>query len=330
MQPFVYKRAASAADAVLALQQGGPGTRLLAGGTTLFDLMKLGVELPTSIVDINGVPDMRTIEIGDGELAFGALVRMSDLSENDGLRSRYPALSEALWRAASQQVRNMASLAGNLMQRTRCGYFRGGELFPCNKREPGSGCAAIEGIDRGHALFGGSRACIATYPGDFAVALLAFDAMVDVLGPSGARTIPVELFHRLPGDTPQVETTLSPGEMITRIRVPASRAGKGSTYHKIRDRESFAFALASAAVGLDVWRGEVREARIALGGVGAKPLRARAAERLLTGQRLSRDLALRAGQVAFSTARVGRHNRFRVPLGEQVVADAIMIAAERA
>jgi xanthine dehydrogenase YagS FAD-binding subunit len=330
MQTFAYRRAASAADAILGLQQGGPGTRLLAGGTTLYDLMKLGIELPRSIVDINAIPDLRKIEFGDDELAFGALVRMNDLAEDERLRTRYPAIAESLSRAASQQLRNMASLGGNLLQRTRCAYFRGGEPFPCNKRNPGTGCAAIGGIDRGHALLGGSSACIATYPGDFAVTLVAFDAVVDVLGPTGARSIAVEQLHRLPGSTPHVETTLAEGELITRIRVPASRAGRASTYHKIRDRESYAFALASAAVALDLRRGVIEEARLALGGVGTKPWRAREAERLLHGQPPSPALALRAGQAAFADAQIGRHNGFRVQLGEQAVADAILVAAERA
>jgi xanthine dehydrogenase YagS FAD-binding subunit len=330
MQLFSYRRAVSSADAVARLHETGPDARLLAGGTTLYDLMKLGIELPQAIIDINGIPDLRNIEIGDDELRFGALVRMSDLAAHERLRRQYPVIAEALRLAASQQVRNMASLGGNLLQRTRCAYFRGGEPFPCNKREPGAGCAAIDGIDRSHALFGRSSACIATYPGDFAVALLAFDAVVDVLGPTGHRSIPIEQLHRLPGDTPHIETSLTAGEMITRIRVPATRAGRASTYHKIRDRESYAFALASSAVALDLRRGVIQEARVALGGVGTKPWRARDAERLLLGERPSRELADRAGRAAFAGAEVGRHNGFRVKLGEQAVADAIMIAAERA
>ncbi len=251
MRPFTYQKAATAADAVSAIAAGGAGTRFLAGGTTLYDLMKLNVEVPSHIVDINSLSELEAFDTsGSNELVFGALARMSDVAADPRLIRDYPALSESLWRAASQQLRNMASLGGNLLQRTRCAYFRGGEPFACNKRKPGSGCAAQEGINRGHALLGGSESCIAVYPGDFAVALVAFDAKVDVLGPGGRRTIELEHLHREPGSTPHLETMLEPGELILRIRVPMTPLGRASTYHKIRDRESYAFALASAAVAL--------------------------------------------------------------------------------
>src|SRR6195256_6824967 len=243
MRPFTYQKAATAADAVHAIAAGGAGTRFLAGGTTLYDLMKLNVEVPSHIVDINSLSELQAFDTsGSNELVFGALARMSDVAADPRLIRDYPALSESLWRAASQQLRNMATLGGNLLQRTRCAYFRGGEPFPCNKRKPGSGCAAQEGIDRGHALLGGSDACIAVYPGDLAVALVAFDAKIDVLGPHGQRTIIADELHREPGATPNIETTLEPGELILRIRVPKTRMGRASSYHKIRDRESYAFA----------------------------------------------------------------------------------------
>src|SRR5262249_38826573 len=200
---------------------GGPGTRFIAGGTTLYDLMKLNVETPTSVVDVTGLKELHGIDTSrSGEIVLGALAQMSDVAAEPSIVAEYPALSESLWRAASQQLRNMATVGGNLLQRTRCAYFRGGDPFACNKRNPGSGCAAIGGIDRGHALLGGSDACIAVYPGDLAIALVAFDATVDVLGRNGQRSIPVEALHREPAGTPHIETTLQPGELILRIRVP--------------------------------------------------------------------------------------------------------------
>jgi xanthine dehydrogenase YagS FAD-binding subunit len=329
MRPFAYTRAASTAEALR--EAGVAGAHFVAGGTTLYDLMKIDVEAPVRVVDISRLPELARVEVnGTGELVFGALAKMSDLADDPVLRRSYPALSESLWKAASQQLRNMASLGGNLLQRTRCAYFRGGAPFACNKREPGSGCSAVGGIDRGHAVLGGSEACIATYPGDWAVALLAFDAVVDVEGPGGQRTIPLERLHREPGATPHIETSLAPGELITRIRVPATPLGRASTYHKIRDRESYAFALASAAVALEMDGDRVREARIALGGLATRPWRAREAERVLVGQTLTTEAARRAGEAALQGARPGRHNEFRVELGIRTVADALMIARGRA
>ena len=329
MREFTLIRARSAEQAVRAIASH-PEARLMAGGTTLYDLMKLGVELPPAIIDINGVQELGAFDTaGARELVFGSLARMSDVAADARLVKDYPALSESLWRAASQQLRNMASLGGNVLQRTRCAYFRGGAPFACNKRAPGSGCAALEGIDRGHALLGTSPSCIATYPGDFAVALVAFDAVVDVLGPDGVRTIPIEALHRLPGDRPDLETTLAPGEIITRIRVPATPLGRASTYHKIRDRESYAFALSSAAVAVTMQGNKVEQARIALGGVATKPWRARQAEQSLVGRALTLENALAAGFAAFMDARAGRHNAFRIELGARTVADALMIAARR-
>jgi xanthine dehydrogenase YagS FAD-binding subunit len=256
---------------------------------------------------------------------------MADVANDPVLRRDYPALSESLSQAASQQLRNMATVGGNLLQRTRCGYFRGGREFPCNKRNPGSGCAARDGLDRSHALLGISDACVATYPGDWGVALLAFDASIDVAGPRGERTVPLEQLHVEPGDDPQREHTLTADELILRIRVPVTPAGRGSTYHKLRDRESYAFALAAAAVGLTLnEQGTIADCRIALGGVATRPWRAAAAEQTLIGERLSERAARNAGEVAFADARPGTYNAFRVELGIRTVADALRIAGERA
>jgi xanthine dehydrogenase YagS FAD-binding subunit len=331
MHPFTYSRATRAADAVRAVATAAAGTRFIAGGTTLYDLMKLDVETPTAVVDITGLEELASFDTsGARELTFGALARMSDVAADARLGREYPAIAESLWRAASQQLRNMATLGGNLLQRTRCAYFRGGEPFACNKRRPGSGCAAIGGLDRGHALLGGSDACIAVYPGDFAVALVAFDAEIDVLGPRGQRSLPVEALHRAPGDTPEIETVLEPGELILRIRVPATSVGRASTYHKIRDRESYAFALTSAAAAVRLEGDIVREARVALGGVATRPWRAREAERAIVGRALTPASARDAGDVAFAQARTGRQNGFKIELGARTVADALLIAGQRA
>jgi xanthine dehydrogenase YagS FAD-binding subunit len=331
MRPFTYTKPATAADAVRAIAAAGAGARFLAGGTTLYDLMKLNVETPSSIVDINSLAELAGFDTaGSTELVFGALARMSDVAADRCLAREYPALSESLWTAASQQLRNMASLGGNLLQRTRCAYFRGGEPFACNKRKPGSGCAAREGIDRGHALLGGSETCIAVYPGDWGVALSAFDAKVDVLGPNGERTIALEDLHREPGATPNVETTLDVNELILRIRVPRTPLGRASTYHKIRDRESFAFALASAAVALQMDGDTARDVRIAVGGLATRPWRARAAEQTLIGRPLTAQAARAAGDAALQGAKASDDNRFRIELGARTVADALMIAKQRA
>ena len=331
MHPFTYTKAHTATEAIEAVAAGGPGTRYLAGGTTLYDLMKLNVETPTHVVDVTGLSGMREINTsGDRELVFGALARMSDVARDPKIVSDYPVLSESLWRAASEQLRNMATVGGNLLQRTRCAYYRGGEPFACNKRKPGSGCAAQEGINRGHALLGGSESCIAVYPGDFAIALVAFDAKVDVLGPRGLRTIELEHLHREPGSTPHIETVLEPGELILRIRVPTTPLGRTSTYHKIRDRESYAFALASAAVALQMDGDSVRDVRIAIGGLATRPWRLRAAEQALRGRALTPETARAAGDAALQGAKASRDNAFRIELGARTVADALMIASRRA
>jgi xanthine dehydrogenase YagS FAD-binding subunit len=331
MRSFSYTSPASVAEAVEAIAAAGPGARFLAGGTTLYDLMKLGVERPPALVDVSRLAELNVIDTsGPDYLVFGGGARMADVAADPVVRRDYPVLSESLWRAASQQLRNMATVAGNLLQRTRCPYFRD-QAFPCNKREPGSGCAAQGGIDRGNAVLGTSAACTAAYAGDWPVALLAFDAVVDVVSPRGERTLALADLHLEPGDTPDREHTLAPDELITRIRVPVTSAGRGSTYLKIRDRESYAFALASAAVGLTfAGQGRIGECRIALGGVATRPWRARPAELALAGQPLTEETARAAGEAALAGARVGTHNAFKIELAKRTVADALRIAAERA
>jgi xanthine dehydrogenase YagS FAD-binding subunit len=287
------------------------------------------VESPNTLVDITRISGLQEITTDGVELIFGALARMSDVADNAVVKRDYPLLSEALWRAASQQLRNMATLGGNLLQRTRCTYFRDTQ-FPCNKRVPSSGCSAINGLNRGHALFGGSEHCIAVYPGDWAIALVAMDAVVDTQSPRGLRTIALADLHRQPADTPHIETALAPDELILRTRVPASRLGRVSTYQKVRDRESYAFALASAAVALILDGETVQDARIALGGVATVPWRARGAEQSLIGQRLTEDVARQAGRIAFAGAKAQPQNTFRVPLGIETVVDALLIAKGRA
>lgn len=330
MQKLDYARPATTGAAIATLREAGFGAQVMAGGTTLYDLMKLDVETPQRIIDINAIEELSRLDTSGDTLEFGALVRMADAAEDPRLKAEFPILSEALWKAASQQLRNMASLGGNLLQRTRCAYFRHGEPFACNKRNPGSGCAALEGANRNHAIFGGSEACIATYPGDFAVALLALDAVVDIEGPEGKDTIPLAELHLPPGDTPEVETTLRPGELISAIRVPADPVGRASTYHKIRDRESYAFAVVSAGVALRIEEGRIADARIALGGVATTPWRAGDAERHLLGLRLTPETAAEAGRIAFEGARTQTHNAFKTDLGARTVADALIIAGEKA
>ncbi|HEY8979527.1 MAG TPA: xanthine dehydrogenase family protein subunit M [Streptomyces sp.] len=327
MREFTYTAPATLTEAVEALTLAGPEAKVLAGGTTLYDLMKLGVERPRALVDVRDLPELAGYDTtGPGELVFGAAARMADVADDPVLARDYPALAESLAKAASGQVRNMATVGGNLLQRTRCPYFRGGRPFPCNKREPGSGCAARGGPDRTQAVLGTSEACTAAYPGDWAVALLAFDARLDLLGPLGARTIPLSALHREPGDTPHHEHGLADHELIVRIRVPATAAGRASTYHKVRDRESFAFALASAAAAVRLdGHGTVQDCRIALGGLATRPWRATAAERSLLGGPLTALTARRAGEIALAGAR----DDVKTELGTRTVAQALHIAADR-
>jgi xanthine dehydrogenase YagS FAD-binding subunit len=330
MNPFDYTVAHSVQDAVSAIGSSAHPPKILAGGTTLVDLMRLNVEQPASIVDISRIPGLDHIDTQNADaLVFGALARMSDVADNPVVRGDYPVLSEALWRAASQQLRNMASLGGNLLQRTRCAYFRDRQ-YPCNKREPGSGCSALDGINRGHAVLGASDQCIAVYPGDLAIALVALDASVDVQSTAGRRTLKVADLHREPGQTPHRETALRPDELIVRIRVPKTRLGKASTYLKVRDRESYAFAIASAAVALDMDGDVVRDARIAIGGLATRPWRSQMAEQSLIGRTFTEAAATQAGRLALEGAITRPQNAFRVELGANTVAEALNIARRRA
>lgn len=330
MRQFTYVKVTTAAQAVKAIAEAGPGASFLAGGTTLYDLMKLDVMAPPAVIDITGVRELTSFSMTESELTFGALAPMSKIAANPRLIQHYPALSESLWKAASQQIRSMASVGGNLLQRTRCAYFRGGDIYPCNKRKPGSGCSALDGVDRGHALLGASATCNAVYPGDWAVALTAFDAQIDTISPRGSRTLGIEALHLEPGLTPERETALAADELIVRIRVPSSPLGRASTYHKIRDRESYAFALTSAAVALRMDGDVIRDARIALGGVATRPWRARKAEQELIGKPLTTATARQAGEAAFEGARAGQHNGFRIELGRRTVVDALFIAVKKA
>ena len=336
MQPFSYQRPSSPIDAVTAFAAAGAGAKYIAGGTSVYDLMKLNVERPAHLIDVTAISGLDRVETGGDRLHFGAVALMSDVAADQVVARDYPLLAESLWKAASQQLRNMATVGGNLLQRTRCMYFRNGasgvstgNAYPCNKREPGSGCAAVGGIDRGQAVLGQSASCTAVSPGDWPVALVAMDAYAEVLSPSGARSILVADLYRLPGDTPHLEFTLAPDELITAIVVPKSAAGRRSTYHKIRDRESYAFALASAAIALDMDGDTVRRARIALGGVATRPWRAAAAEAALAGKRLTPEIAMAAGRAALQGAQAGRLNAYKIELAARTVADAVTIAAGR-
>jgi xanthine dehydrogenase YagS FAD-binding subunit len=328
MERFTYAAPRTVKDAVLELSSS-ENVKVLAGGTTLVDLMKNGVERPQRLIDVTGIRELNEFAIDGDELRFGALVRMSAVADHPEIKRRHPILSEALWRGASQQLRNMATLGGNVLQRTRCAYFRDPQ-YPCNKRQPGTGCAAIDGINRGHALLGTSEFCIAVYPGDWATALAAVDASFDTMSPRGARTISIHDLHVEPGRSPDVEHTLAADELIVRTRIPTQSAYRASTYQKIRDRASYAFALASAAVALDIQGDLVRDARIAIGGVATRPWRARDAEQSLIGQRLDERAARHAGELAYVNAHTTPQNAFRVPLGIAAVEKALMIARERA
>ena len=328
MERFTYAAPRTVKDAVLELSSS-ENVKVLAGGTTLVDLMKNGVEKPQRLIDVTGIRELNEFAIDGDELRFGALVRMSAVADHPEIKRRHPILSEALWRGASQQLRNMATLGGNVLQRTRCAYFRDPQ-YPCNKRQPGTGCAAIDGINRGHALLGTSEFCIAVYPGDWATALAAVDASFDTMSPRGARTLSIHDLHVEPGRSPDVEHTLAADELIVRTRIPTQSAYRASTYQKIRDRASYAFALASAAVALDIQGDLVRDARIAIGGVATRPWRARDAEQSLIGRRLDERAARHAGELAYVNAHTTPQNAFRVPLGIAAVERALMIARERA
>jgi xanthine dehydrogenase YagS FAD-binding subunit len=323
MQPFLYVRAESPDSAVAA--GGREDARYIAGGTTLLDLMRLEVMRPTTVVDITGLA-LATIDDVNGGLRIGALATNTDVAYHPLVTSRFPALSEALLSGASPQLRNMATVGGNLLQRTRCPYFRDG-VSACNKRAPGTGCAAQGGFTRSHAVLGTSPACIASNPSDMCVALVALDAIVHTHGPRGDRAIAIADFHTLPGEHPEIESVLAPGELVTAVELPASPLAARSRYTKVRDRASFAFALASAAVALDLRGTTIRDARIALGGVATKPWRAREAERVLIGRTATLETFQRAAAVALEGAKPQDDNAFKIELGRRTIVRALQRGA---
>lgn len=321
---FQYSRAADVDDALR--QIASPGTKFVAGGTNLVDLMKMDVERPTKLIDITRLPFDKVEEMPGGGLRIGALVRNSDLAYNAIVERRYPMLSSALLAGASQQLRNMASVGGNLLQRTRCAYFYDIATH-CNKRNPGTGCSAIGGVNRMNAILGTSEACIAVHPSDMCVALAALDAKVHVIGPHGEREIPFGDFHRLPGETPQHETNLRAGELVTAVELPAQGFAANYTYLKIRDRLSYAFALVSVAVGLELGGSTIKEARFALGGVAHKPWRRPEAEATLRGKTADEIVFRQAADLAVRDAKGFGHNEFKIDLARRTIIRALFQAA---
>ena len=327
MQTFSYVKAASIDKALAGVGSG----KFIAGGTTLVDLMKLNVEQPSALVDINTLPLDKVEKLPTGGLRIGALVRNSDLAWNDDVKTSYAVLSQALLSGASPQLRNMATTGGNLLQRTRCAYFRepgagtpGG--YGCNKRTPGTGCAALEGFNRSHAVLGTSDHCIATHPSDMCVALAALEAVILVEGPKGKRAIPFADFHKLPGETPHIENALEPGELVTYVELPKPIEGSRSVYLKLRDRASYEFALASAAVVVKVEGGHIRYARVAMGGVGTKPWRSHEAEAALTGKPAHAATFRAASEAALAGAKTRTDNAFKVELAKRCLTRALKLA----
>jgi xanthine dehydrogenase YagS FAD-binding subunit len=325
MISFQYSRAGNVAEAVRQMA-GNPAAKLVAGGTNLIDLMKMDVERPTELIDISRLPLDRVEETAGGGLLIGALVRNSDLAYHPLVERRYPVLSSAILAGASQQLRNMASTGGNLLQRTRCHYFYD-TATPCNKREPDSGCSAINGFNRMHAILGTSDACIATHPSDMCVALAMLEAKVHVTGAQGERTIAFADFHRLAGDTPQRDTNLDPGEVVTAVELPAQGFTSNYTYLKIRDRLSYAFALVSVAAGLELDQGTIRDARLALGGVAHKPWRDARAEAALHGQAANQASFTQAADLMLREAKGFEHNTFKIELARRCIVRALSQAA---
>ena len=317
MRRFAYHRATSVADALAAVRDR-PDAAFLAGGTNLVDHLRLGVAAPELVVDITRLPLGETTELPDGTVRVGALVPNSDLAADPLIRGRYPVLARALLAGASGQVRNAATLGGNLLQRTRCGYFRD-PAMPCAKREPGGGCAAIGGPGRDQALLGTSAHCVAVHPSDAALALVVADAVVRVAGADGERTVPVTDFHREPGDRPDRDTVLAPGELVTAVDLPAPPPGARSGYRKVRERASYAFALVSVAAMVAVRRGRVTHARVALGGVATVPWRARRAERVLRDAPATAETFAAAADAELAAARPNDDNAFKVPMARNTL-----------
>ena len=331
MHTFEFLRPTDAAGAVQQASrsktaQQGADSRFIAGGTTLIDLMKLNVETPARLIDINRLPLGKIEAASDGGLQIGATVRNSDLAFHPRVQKDYAVLSQALLSGASAQLRNMATTAGNLLQRTRCVYFRD-TAMPCNKREPGTGCPAITGFNRTLAILGTSESCIATNPSDMCVALVALEATVHIQGAKGTRAVPVGDFHLLPGSTPQRETVLEPGDLITHVTLPPPVAGSKQLYLKLRDRASYEFALASAAIVLSIGGGKVTRARVAMGGVGTKPWRSPEAEAALVGQPADPANFRKAAEAALREAKPRSENGFKIELAKRCVAHALQTAA---
>ena len=326
MKTFDYVRPVTISDAVTAA--AAPGAAYLAAGTNLLDLMKGGITGPSRLVDVTRLPGLGRIEyLPDGGVRIGALVRNADLAHDADFARSYPAIAEALLSGASAQLRNAATVGGNLLQRTRCGYFYD-TASACNKREPGAGCDARGGENRLHAVLGWSESCIATHPSDFCVPLVALDAVVEIEGRTGRREVALEAFHRLPGNTPERESVLEPGDLIVALRLPgeASAFSAHARYLKIRERTSFAFAIVSAAAALRIERGTIREARLALGGVAAKPWRCRAAEQTLAGKAATRDAFADAATAALADAKPSGDNQFKIELARRILVRALTLA----
>jgi len=327
MNRFDYVRPASVAAAIAAAAM--PNSAYLAAGTNLLDLMKVGVLCPDRIVDISKLPDLERIDpLPDGGLRIGALVRNADLATDPVLLQSYPAIAEALLSGASAQLRNAATVGGNLLQRTRCAYFYD-PASACNKRVPGAGCDARHGANRSHAILGWSESCIATHPSDFCVPLIALNAVAEIDGPNGRREIAIEDLHRLPGDTPEQEHALERGELIVAVRLPAdaARFASHTRYVKVRERTSYAFAIVSATAGLDIEHGIIQQARVAMGGVAAKPWRARATEAVLATQAPDPAIFRKAAAAALADARPSGDNAFKITLAARVVERALALAA---
>ena len=325
MQAFEYRKSGSVAEALKAATT--PHARFVAGGTTLVDLMKLNVEKPQVVIDINTLPLDQIERQPDGTLRIGAMVRNSDLAHHKTVQQEYPVLSQALLSGASGQLRNMATTGGNLLQRTRCYYFRD-TIYPCNKRDPGTGCSAIDGYNRIHAILGGSEHCIATNPSDMAVAMMALEAVVHISSPQGERKVPLNDFYVVPGNTPHIENMLRSGELITYVTLPKLPRGAKSFYLKRRDRASYEFALASAAVVAGVESGKLQHVRVALGGVGTKPWRSLEAERTLEGKSPSPAIFRQASEAALRGAKPMHDNAFKVELAKRTLIRALTTVAQ--
>ncbi len=326
MNPFSYVRVSGVNEAIRAYE-GATNSRFIGGGTNLLDLMKMGVEAPSQLIDISRLP-LTGISESEGGVRIGALVSNTDAANHPLIRTRYPLLSQAILSGASQQLRNMATMGGNLLQRTRCPYFYDPTYAECNKRKSGSGCAARLGVNRTHAILGVSQHCIATHPSDMCIALAALEARVQVSGPHGDRTIAFEDFHRLPGDKPELDNNLRPGELITAIDLPASTSAKAGHYLKVRDRNSYAFALVSVATLIDLDSDEkIRMLKIAWGGVAHKPWRANLAEKLLLGQKFERSRIEHAAEEELKAAHPTSQNAFKIKLAQRTTVRAMMTAA---